>query len=180
MFDHHSHQLVKWSHLITVIQSPNSFQKTFVCHHQTHTRKSLHSSVSAEWTDVLGSNSSAFPRGEVAFQTPCFFLWHRGVFKSLWPAFSYNVIVVVLKLQKEKDNLMETWVWFWRRRMSTAARLVEVCQFAWNNSYPGKPVLLLLLCTIFSSFLSPRDFFNLYSCFFFKKKFKGSFYPLFS
>lgn len=123
---------------------------------------------------MVSSSSSACPRGQVAIPkllvSSCDIQECSKVCDLLSLVMSSrHYKKVVLKLQKEKVNLMETWVRFWGRRMATAARLAEVCQFAWHNSYPGKLVLLLLLCTIFSVFSLPMIFSNLHSCFFFQK-----------
>lgn len=119
---------------------------------------------------MFGKNSSACSHGQVAIPNSLSSLvTYRSVQKSdllslVMSSWLYKK--VVLKLQKEKANLMETCVWFWGRRMSTAARLVEVCQFARHNSYPEKFVLLILC--IFSVFSLPMIFFNFHSCFFFQ------------
>lgn len=54
---------------------------------------------------------------------------------------------------------METWAQFWGRRMSTAARLVEVGQFEWHHSYTEKLLFPSTFVHLFLSFLSPPDFF---------------------
>lgn len=157
-------------HLAKVIQSPNSLENICLPPQNSHEEipaQQYFCSVQM----CLAITAPPSHMGMCLFHTPSFLLQHTGVFKSLWPAFSCNVIMALIKgctkitkgITQSHGNLGLVL----GRRMSTAARLVQVCQFAWHNSYPGKLVLLLLLCTIFSVFSLPMIFFNLHSHSFF-------------
>lgn len=70
--------------------------------------------------------------------------------------------------KKKKANWMETWAWFWGQRMPTAARRVEVGQFAQNHSYTEK-LLSPTFVHHFPVFSLPLIFFTLLACFSFQK-----------